>query len=111
MGTAQHNMADAILDPIRDFVDGQIDFEGQKLSEQLYMALITATGFFAFTLGFMTQNVYTALYIGLGGTALAFLVTVPHWPYFNQNPARFLPSQKYKGTINVKVDVDGKKVS
>merc|ERR1712115_244202 len=83
MGTAQHNMADAILDPIRDFVDGQIDFEGQKLSEQLYMALITATGFFAFTLGFMTQNVYTALYIGLGGTALAFLVTVPHWPYFN----------------------------
>jgi signal peptidase complex subunit 1 len=59
----------------------------------------------------MSQNVYTLLYTGLGGTLVTFLVVVPHWPFYNQNPVRFLPSQKYKGTINVKVDVDGKKVS
>jgi signal peptidase complex subunit 1 len=65
----------------------------------------------AFCVGYLTGNVYNCLYTGLGGTALTFVVCVPHWPFYNQNPARFLPSQKYKGTINVSVDVDGKKVS
>ncbi|KIW09280.1 uncharacterized protein PV09_00201 [Verruconis gallopava] len=103
-------MAEHVLDSIRDFFEGQIDFEGQKSSELLYTALLTAVGLFSFVVGFITQNIYYSVYVGLGGTAVTFLLAVPHWPFYNQNPARFLPSRKYKGTVNVAVDVDGKKV-
>lgn len=37
-------MADQLLEQVRDFAEGQIDFEGQRLVEFLITALITAIG-------------------------------------------------------------------
>lgn len=79
----------------------------------------------AFVVGFITQNIHHTLWIGLGGTALTFVVCVPHWPWYNQNPVRWLPAKKanaYGGASGagigytgpdlggMEITVDGKKV-
>ncbi|KAI1375743.1 SPC12-domain-containing protein [Hypoxylon crocopeplum] len=84
-------MADQLLEQARDVVDGQIDFEGQKLAESLATALLGVVGGIAFLVGFFLQDIALALKIGLGGTALAFLLIVPPWPFFNRHPVKWLP--------------------
>ena len=42
-------------------------------------------------MGYFLQDIKLAVYIGLGGTALAFLVVIPPWPFFKQHPVRWLP--------------------
>lgn len=32
------------------------------------------------------------MYVGLGGTALTFLLVVPPWPFYNKNPVKWLPA-------------------
>jgi signal peptidase complex subunit 1 len=63
--------------------------------------------FFAFWIGFMAQDITLSLYIGLAGSALAFLVVVPPWPFFNKNPESWLSPLTRS---NMTIDVDGEKV-
>ncbi|KAI3336543.1 SPC12-domain-containing protein [Xylariaceae sp. AK1471] len=84
-------MADQLLEQVRDLVDGQIDFEGQKLAEILATALLCIVGVISFLVGWSLQDIALALKIGLGGTALTFLVVVPPWPFFKQHPVVWLP--------------------
>ncbi|KAH6661250.1 microsomal signal peptidase 12kDa subunit [Truncatella angustata] len=84
-------MAEQLLDQVRDIVDGQIDFEGQKLAELLATVLLSAVGVVSFLVGFFLQNITLALKVGLAGTALTFLAIVPPWPFFNQHPVKWLP--------------------
>ncbi|KAI0115831.1 microsomal signal peptidase 12 kDa subunit-domain-containing protein [Nemania sp. FL0031] len=84
-------MADQLLEQVRDLVDGQIDFEGQRLAEILATLLLSIVGAVSFLVGFFLQDISLALKIGLGGTALTFLVIVPPWPFFNQHPVKWLP--------------------
>jgi len=84
-------MADQLLDQVRELAEGQIDFEGQKLAEWLATALLAIVGGIAFIVGFFLQDIKLALYIGLGGTALTFLLIVPPWPFFNRHPVKWLP--------------------
>ncbi|TGJ87405.1 hypothetical protein E0Z10_g1360 [Xylaria hypoxylon] len=84
-------MADQLLEQVRDVVDGQIDFQGQRLAEILATVLLSIVGAISFVVGFFLQDIALALKIGLGGTALTFLVIVPPWPFFNQHPVKWLP--------------------
>jgi len=87
------------------------DFEGQRLAELLTYALLTVSGIVAFLAGFITQNIYHTLYVGLGGTTLTFLLVVPPWPYFNKNPQPWLPPRTGRGALqSFGIEVDGKKV-
>ncbi len=45
----------------------------------------------AFIAGYVLQDIKLAVYIALGGTALTFLAIIPPWPFFNQNPVKWLP--------------------
>lgn len=63
----------------------------------------------AFLAGFITQNIHYTLYIGLGGTALAFVAVVPPWPFYNKHPAPFLPAKSGRGSYGA-IEVDGQKV-
>lgn len=56
----------------------------------------------------MTQDIQLALYIGLAGTALTFLVVVPPWPFYNKNPEGWLPP--HNTTSRISIDVDGQTV-
>lgn len=88
--------------------------KGQSLVETLSTALLTITGILAFLTGYTTQDIYNTLYIGLGGTALTFLICVPPWPWYNSNPLPFLPGRSTGadagGWGEGGIVVDGKRV-
>lgn len=46
----------------------------------------------SFIVGFVLQDIKLALYVGLLGTALTFVVVVPPWPFFNNHPVKWLPA-------------------
>ncbi|KAF2170901.1 hypothetical protein M409DRAFT_63931 [Zasmidium cellare ATCC 36951] len=103
---------DAILEQARTIYEGEIDFEGQRLAEYITYGLLSVAGAIAFLVGFATQNIYQTLYIGLGGTALTFLIVVPPWPFFNKHPQPFLPARTTNSALQgISIEVDGKKVS
>ncbi|KAJ9642876.1 hypothetical protein H2201_005822 [Coniosporium apollinis] len=102
-------MADALLESVRDVLEGQIDFEGQRLAELLSTAMLATAGFVSFIVGYMTQNIQLTLWIGLAGAALTLLAVVPPWPFFNKNPIDWLPPQQ--GISQLNIEVDGRKVS
>lgn len=85
-------MADQLLDTIRDVAEGQIDFEGQRLVDRLVLVLLSICGAISFIVGFVLQDIKLALYVGLLGTALTFVVVVPPWPFFNNHPVKWLPA-------------------
>lgn len=63
----------------------------------------------AFLIGFAQQNIYVTLWVGLAGAALAFLVVVPPYPFYNRSPERWLPGKSSMAGIGI--EVDGKKVN
>ncbi len=83
------------------------DFHGQSLAETLSTALLSLSGVLAFIVGFLTQNIWQTLYVGLGGTALTFLVVVPPWPFFNQHPLPWLPARTGRGALAGSITVEG----
>ncbi|KAF2868422.1 microsomal signal peptidase 12 kDa subunit-domain-containing protein [Massariosphaeria phaeospora] len=101
-------MADQLLERAREAVEGQIDFEGQRLAEMITTVVLGGAGIFAFFIGFMAQDIKLSLYIGLAGTAVTFLAVVPPWPLYNKNPEDWLAP--YSTTSGINIDVDGQKV-
>ncbi|KAF3925627.1 hypothetical protein ABW21_db0206765 [Orbilia brochopaga] len=81
---------EAIQDKLQAVVDGFIDFNGQKLADQITTYTLSISALLAFIVGFIAQDIRLTLYIGLAGTALAFLAVVPPWPVYNQHPVTFL---------------------
>ncbi|KAI9697986.1 MAG: hypothetical protein M1836_004339 [Candelina mexicana] len=102
-------MADQLLAIVQDTFEGQIDFEGQRQAEYLTTGLLATAGAIAFLVGYVLQDIYLSLLIGLGGTALTFLIVVPPWPYFNRNPLNWLPAGS--ATSGVGIEVEGKKIN
>ncbi|KAH0612857.1 uncharacterized protein H6S33_009237 [Morchella sextelata] len=74
------------MSQIQTIVDGFIDFEGQNLAESLTTTIIAFTGILAFIVGWVLSDLKYTVYVGLSGTALAFLAVVPPWPMYNKNP-------------------------
>ncbi|KAF2727717.1 microsomal signal peptidase 12 kDa subunit [Polyplosphaeria fusca] len=101
-------MAEQLLEQVRDAVEGQMDFEGQRLAEMMTTVMLGAAGIVAFFVGFMTQDIKLSLYIGLAGTALTFLAVVPPWPFYNKNPEGWLPP--HSAISGIQIEVDGKQV-
>ncbi|KAF2008832.1 putative microsomal signal peptidase Spc12 [Aaosphaeria arxii CBS 175.79] len=81
---------DALLDPLRDALEGQIDFEGQRLAELLTTFLLGLTGIVAFFAGFMKQDIALSLWVGLAGTAATFAAVVPPWGFYRRNGVEWL---------------------
>ncbi|MCJ1300090.1 hypothetical protein MMC08_002884 [Hypocenomyce scalaris] len=102
-------MADELLKKAQDLFEGQIDFEGQRLAELIATILLTATGLFAFLVGYIQQNIYITLWVGLGGSAITLLMVVPPWPIYNNAPEKWLPAGS--GIAGAGIEVDGKKIN
>jgi len=85
---------DALVAQIQDTLEGQIDFEGQRLSELICTTLLSLTAAVALIIGFVKQDIFSTMWIGLSGTAITVLIIVPPWPLYNQNPQSFLGSNK-----------------
>ena len=63
----------------------------------------------AFIIGFVQQNIHYTLWVGLAGAAIAFLVVVPPYPFYNTAPERWLP--KRSGMAGSGIEVDGERIN
>ncbi|MCJ1458598.1 hypothetical protein MMC28_008971 [Mycoblastus sanguinarius] len=102
-------MADELLQQAQDLLEGQIDFEGQKTTELISTLVLAISGLLAVTSGFIQQNIYVTLWLGLGGAAIAFLVVVPPFPFYNQSPENWLPSGTAMAGSGI--EIDGRKIN
>ncbi|KAI4133501.1 MAG: hypothetical protein LQ347_002166 [Umbilicaria vellea] len=102
-------MADDLLKKAQDVFEGQIDFEGQRLAELITTILLSVTGLFAFLVGYIQQNIYITLWVGLGGAVITFLMVVPPWPIYNDAPEKWLPAES--SIAGVGIEVDGRKIN
>ncbi|XP_057748990.1 signal peptidase complex subunit 1 [Arachis stenosperma] len=71
-----------------------MDWQGQKLAEQLMQILLLAFAVVAFTTGYFTASFQLMILTYFGGVILTTLVTVPNWPFYNRHPLKWLDSSE-----------------
>ncbi|KAK7311995.1 hypothetical protein RJT34_10513 [Clitoria ternatea] len=76
-----------------------MDWQGQKLAEQLMQIMLLALAVIAFATGYLMASFQMMILIYAGGVILTTLVTVPNWPFFNRHPLKWLdPSEVEKAS-------------
>ncbi|KAF7514295.1 hypothetical protein GJ744_000065 [Endocarpon pusillum] len=100
---------DNLISQVQDAFEGPIDFEGQRIAELLCTLLLSVTAAVAFVVGYLEQDIYLTLWIGLAGSVMTVLAVVPPWPAFNQHPEHWLRSGT-PGMSKADIVVAGKKV-
>ncbi|XP_061340374.1 uncharacterized protein LOC133286889 isoform X2 [Gastrolobium bilobum] len=74
-----------------------MDWQGQKLAEQLMQIMLLAFAMTAFATGYVMASFQIMILVYAGGVILTTLVTVPNWPFFNRHPLNWLdPSEVEK---------------
>ncbi|KAF7792143.1 hypothetical protein EIP86_003173 [Pleurotus ostreatoroseus] len=84
---------DALPQFVQDFIEGRIDFEGQKQVEQIARVGLIAISVVSFLLGFALQSLRVTFSTFGAATALLLLVVVPQWPMYNRHPVTWLPAK------------------
>ncbi|KAM2334185.1 hypothetical protein ACFXTH_011767 [Malus domestica] len=75
----------------------KMDWQGQKLAEQLMQILLLVFAVVGFATGYITGSFQMMTLTYAGGVVLTTLVTVPNWPFFNRHPLKWLdPSEAEK---------------
>ncbi|KAF9603833.1 hypothetical protein IFM89_038016 [Coptis chinensis] len=69
-----------------------MDWQGQKLAEQLMQILLVSFAVVAFGVGYYIGSFQMMLYVYAVGVILTTLITVPNWPFFNYHPLKWLES-------------------
>ncbi|KAM7508370.1 hypothetical protein LguiA_018823 [Lonicera macranthoides] len=67
-----------------------MDWQGQKLVEQLMQIMLVSFAVVAFATGYALGSFRMMLLIYAGGVVLTTLITVPNWPFFNRHPLKWL---------------------
>uniref|UniRef100_A0A803P708 Signal peptidase complex subunit 1 n=1 Tax=Cannabis sativa TaxID=3483 RepID=A0A803P708_CANSA len=79
------------------FASVRMDWQGQKLAEQLMQILLLASAVVGFGAGYVMGSFQMMILIYAGGVVLTTLVTIPNWPFFNRHPLKWLdPSESEK---------------
>ncbi|GAV61513.1 SPC12 domain-containing protein [Cephalotus follicularis] len=74
-----------------------MDWQGQKLAEQLMQIMLLAFAVVAVATGYVIGSFQMMIMIYAGGVVLTTLITVPNWPFFNCNPLNWLdPTEAQK---------------
>ncbi|XP_071690912.1 signal peptidase complex subunit 1-like [Rutidosis leptorrhynchoides] len=74
-----------------------MDWQGQKVAEQLMQIMLVVFAIAAFITGYVLDSFQLMLYIYAGGAVLTTLTTIPNWPFYNRNPLKWLdPSESEK---------------
>ncbi|GAA0139548.1 hypothetical protein Leryth_016338 [Lithospermum erythrorhizon] len=74
-----------------------MDWQGQKLVEQLMQILLVCFAVVAFVVGYVLGSFQTMRLIYAGGVVFTTLLTAPGWPFFNRRPLSWLePSEAEK---------------
>ncbi|RZB96212.1 putative signal peptidase complex subunit 1 [Glycine soja] len=67
-----------------------MDWQGQKLAEQLMQIMLLAFAVIAFVGGYVMASFQMMILIYAGGVVFTTLLTVPNWPLFNRHPLTWL---------------------
>ncbi|KAG2192587.1 hypothetical protein INT47_006039 [Mucor saturninus] len=73
-----------------EIIECTIDFEGQRLAEQLTHVLLTAFGVVSFAIGFYLQSIQMVMAVFAAGLVITALVVVPPWPMYRKHAQPFL---------------------
>ncbi|KAH7570489.1 hypothetical protein JRO89_XS05G0118000 [Xanthoceras sorbifolium] len=68
----------------------EMDWQGQKLAEQLMQILLLAFAVVALGAGYVLGSFQMMVLVYASGVVLTTLITVPNWPFFNRNPLKWL---------------------
>ncbi|RPD54603.1 microsomal signal peptidase subunit [Lentinus tigrinus ALCF2SS1-7] len=83
-------------DILQKYLEGKIDFEGQKLVEQISRNALIAATVVSFVAGFASQS----LRVLFGVFALFVIVlcaaVIPPWPAYRRHPVKWLPAKNPK---------------
>ncbi|MCJ1293815.1 hypothetical protein MMC34_005371 [Xylographa carneopallida] len=102
-------MTDQLIAQARNILEGQIDFQGQKKAELFTSFSLAGFGLVALLVGYIQQDIYVTLWLGLLGTFITFVVVVPPWPFYNKDPEPWLPDPN--ALTRMAIQVDGKKIN
>ncbi|KAJ7518695.1 hypothetical protein O6H91_20G003900 [Diphasiastrum complanatum] len=70
-----------------------MNWEGQKLVEELMQYLLLASALISFSTGFGFSSVKLMFLIYASGALLTLLITVPDWPFYNRRPLVWLDAK------------------
>lgn len=74
-----------------------MDWEGQKLVEQLMQIMLVVFALVSLVTGYISGSFQLMLMVYGGGVILTSLITIPNWPFFNRHPLKWLdPSEVEK---------------
>ncbi|KAK1438149.1 hypothetical protein QVD17_03952 [Tagetes erecta] len=74
-----------------------MDWQGQKIAEQLMQIMLVVFAIGAFLTGYIMGSFQLMLFIYAGGVVLTTLIIIPNWPFFNRNHQKWLePSEAEK---------------
>ncbi|KAL6571346.1 hypothetical protein OROHE_002989 [Orobanche hederae] len=74
-----------------------MDWQGQKLAEQMMQLMLVFFAIAAFITGYILGSFQTMLLIYAAGVVLTSLTTIPDWPFFNRHPIHWAdPSEVEK---------------
>ncbi|KAG2196636.1 hypothetical protein INT46_002344 [Mucor plumbeus] len=76
-----------------DVLECTIDFDGQKLAEQLTHYLLILSGIVSFIVGYSMQSMQILLIVFTAGLALTASVVIPPWPMYNKHPQPFISQE------------------
>ncbi|RKP09599.1 microsomal signal peptidase [Thamnocephalis sphaerospora] len=74
------------------WMEGKIDFEGQKLTEDWSQQLIAFSTVASFVYGYWTESISSMLLVYAIGYAITILICTPAWPAYNKHPVTWLPA-------------------
>ncbi|CAH9071954.1 unnamed protein product [Cuscuta epithymum] len=69
-----------------------MDWQGQKIAEQLMQILLLSSAIVAFFTGYVLGSFQMMVFIYGGGVVLTSLITIPNWPVFNRHHLKWLDS-------------------
>ncbi|CAN8283894.1 unnamed protein product [Cochlearia groenlandica] len=67
-----------------------MDWQGQRLVEQMMQILLAISGVVAVAVGYATESFRTMMLLYAGGVFLATVITVPNWSLYNVNHLKWL---------------------
>ncbi|KAF8516872.1 microsomal signal peptidase subunit [Gautieria morchelliformis] len=76
---------------IQRVLEGKIDFEGQRLADQITRYVLIAATVVSFFAGVIAQSLRISFGVFSFAVLVLALTVVPPWPLFNRHPVKWLP--------------------
>ncbi|SNX83038.1 related to SPC1 - signal peptidase 10.8 kDa subunit [Melanopsichium pennsylvanicum] len=89
------------MDTIQRWIDGKIDFQGQRLADRLMQEGLVAGAAVGFLLGYLTQNMQLCMLTFGASIFIVALLTIPAWPFYNKYKVEWLPNTTSSPTQGV----------